>query len=218
MIGFKSTLLNATLAITAALPLATAGLFTSAGSAQAATLDGGFNFSSAGFPSTTATLSNTFLKFSSSPGLASLGSPSGSFAAFTAAQIFDVNTSTLTPSGSLFLDLGTYGSTFNSGGDTFSLTSFLTPTFSSQNGGTDINVGFNGFFNDGSGNHTNATGYITFSTRDTNALEDYNNQGIKGATFTGFAVTAVPEPATVLGLGLVAAGMFMSRRRKSVVQ
>ncbi|MEH2408281.1 hypothetical protein [Nostoc sp.] len=56
MIGFKSTLLNATLAASFAIPLATAGLFTSAGSAQAAALTtGGFSL----LPQNTVTLSAT---------------------------------------------------------------------------------------------------------------------------------------------------------------
>jgi hypothetical protein len=219
MIGFKSTLLNATLAISAALPLAAAGLFTSAGSAQAAALNGGFNYGGAGFPATTVTVSNTSLKFTPSPGLASLSLRSGSFTAFDAAHIFDVTTNALSSSGSLFLDLGVFGtpSTLGDGANTLSLTSLNTPTFSPQNAGTNIRVNYLGFFDDGSGNKTNATGYITFVTDDTNAEATYNNNGTFNATFTGLAVTTVPEPAALLGLGAVGAVMVMSRRRKSVV-
>ncbi|MDZ8184620.1 MAG: PEP-CTERM sorting domain-containing protein [Nostoc sp. ChiSLP02] len=211
---FKSTLLNATLAVTAAIPLATAGLFTSAGSAQAAALNGSFNFTGAGFPATTVTVSNTSLQFSPSPGLASLSLQSGSFTAFNAASIFNVTTSPLTP-GSLFIDLGVFATpgTLTDGANTFSLTSFDTPTFKSQNGGTDININYLGFFDDGLGNKTSAKGYITFATQDANAETTYKNGGKFNATFTGLAVASVPEPATLLGLGAVGGVMAVSRRR-----
>ncbi|MEH2373228.1 PEP-CTERM sorting domain-containing protein [Nostoc sp.] len=219
MIGFKSTLLNATLAITAAIPLVAAGLFTSAGSAQAAALNGSFNYGGAGFPATTVTVSNTSLQFTPTPGLASLALQTGSFTAFDAAHIFNVTTNPLT-SGSVFLDLGVFATpgTLGDGANTFSLTSLATPKFTTQNAGTDINLNYVGFFDDGSGNKTNGTGYITFSTQDTNAENDYKNGTAFKATFTGLAVTSVPEPAALLGLGAVGAVMAMSRRRKSFVQ
>ncbi|MDF5736888.1 MULTISPECIES: PEP-CTERM sorting domain-containing protein [unclassified Nostoc] len=218
MIGFKSTLLNATLAVTAALPLAT-GFFTSAGSAQAAALNGSFNYGGAGFPATTVTVSNTLLQFTPNPGLASLALQTGSFTAFDAAHIFNVTTNPLT-SGSLFLDLGVFAtsSTLGDGVNTFSLTSLGTPTFTKQNAGTDINLNYVGFFDDGSGNKTNGTGYITFSTQDNDAANDYTSGKAFKATFTGLAITTVPEPAALLGLGGVGAVMAMSRRRKSFVQ
>ncbi|MBC6433632.1 PEP-CTERM sorting domain-containing protein [Nostoc sp. HG1] len=219
MISFKSTLLNATLAITAALPLATAGLFTSAGSAQAAALNGGFNYGGAGFPATTVTVSNTSLQFTPTPGLASLSLQSGDFTAFNAASIFNVTTNPLA-TGSLFLDLGVYATlgTLTDGANTFSLTSFDTPTFSPQNAGSNVRVNYLGFFDDGSGNKTNAEGYITFVTQDTEAEKNYIDGIAFKATFTGLAVTSVPEPAALLGLGAVGAVMVMSRRRKSVIQ
>ncbi|MHC5723227.1 MAG: PEP-CTERM sorting domain-containing protein [Nostoc sp.] len=218
MIGFKSTLLNATLAITVALPLAATGFFTSAGSAQAAALNGSFNYGGAGFPATTVTVSNTSLQFTPTPGLASLALQTGSFTAFDAAHIFNV-TNPLTSS-SLFLDLGVFAtsSTLGDGANTFSLTSLGIPTFTTQNAGTDINLNYVGFFDDGSGNKTNGTGYITFSTQDTNAANDYTSGKTFKATFTGLAVTTVPEPAALLGLGAVGAVMAMSRRRRSLVK
>ncbi|MBG1243605.1 PEP-CTERM sorting domain-containing protein [Nostoc sp. NZL] len=219
MIGFKSTLLNATLAVTAAIPLATAGMFSFADSAQAAALNGGFNFTGAGFPTTTVTVSNTSLQFDPDPGLASLSLRSGSFTAFNAANIFNVTTNPLT-SGSLFLDLGVFATpgTLADGANTFSLTSWETPEFSLQDGGTDININYLGFFDDGFGNKTNAKGYITFATQDTNAEAIYNAGKTFNASFTGLAVSTVPEPAALLGLGAVGAVMAMSRRRKSFVQ
>ena len=219
MINFKSKFLNATLAATAAIPLATAGLFTSASSAQAAALNGGFNYGGAGFPQTTVKVSKTSLQFAPSPGLASLALQSGDFTAFNAANIFNVTTNPLT-AGSLFLDLGVFATpgTLTDGANTFSLTSFNTPTFSVQTAGTNVRVNYFGFFDDGFGNKTNAEGYITFVTQDTNAETTYNNGKTFDATFTGLAVSTVPEPAALLGLGAVGAVMAMSRRRKSFVQ
>lgn len=219
MIGFKSKVLNATLAATFAIPLATAGMFTSAGSAQAAALKGGFNYGGAGFPATTVTVSKTSLQFDPSPGLASLSLRSGDFTAFNAASIFNVTTNPLA-SGSLFLDLGIFATpgTLTDGANTFSLTSFDTPTFSIQNAGTNVRVNYLGFFDDGSGNKTNAEGYITFVTQDIDAEGTYNSGKTFHATFTGLAVTTVPEPTALLGLGAVGAVMAMSRRRKSLLQ
>ncbi|MCC5630463.1 PEP-CTERM sorting domain-containing protein [Nostoc sphaeroides CHAB 2801] len=219
MINLKSRLLNATLAITAAIPLATAGLFTSTGSAQAAALNGGFNYGSAGFPATTVTVSKTSLKFDPSPGLASLSLRSGHFTAFNAASIFNVTTNPLA-AGSLFLDLGVFATpgTLTDGANTFRLTAFNTPTFSIQSAGTNVRVNYLGFFDDGAGNKTNAEGYITFVTQDTDAEGTYNSGKTFDATFTGLAVSTVPEPAALLGLGAVGAVMAMSRRRKSFAQ
>ncbi|MHC5719111.1 MAG: PEP-CTERM sorting domain-containing protein, partial [Nostoc sp.] len=186
---------------------------------QAAALNGSFNYVGAGIPATTVTVSNTSLEFAPTPGLASLALQTGSFTAFDSAHIFDITTNPLT-SGSLFLDLGVFATpgTLGDGANTFSLTSWETPAFKTQNAGTDINVNYVGFFDDGSGNKTNATGYITFSTPDTNAENDYTSGKTFKATFTGLAVTTVPEPAALLGLGAVGAVMAMSRRRKSFVK
>ncbi|MEH2253502.1 PEP-CTERM sorting domain-containing protein [Nostoc sp.] len=220
MINFKSTLLNATLAVTVAIPLATAGLFTSAGSAQAVAFNGGFNYSAYGIPQPTVTVSKTSLKFApTSPALASLALQTGSFTAFNAANIFDVTTNPLTL-GSLFLDLGVYPNlaTLTDGLNTFKLISFNTPTFTPQNGGINARVNYLGFFDDGFGNKTNAKGYIDFTTQDLNAQVKYNTNKTFDATFMGLAVTTVPEPAALLGLGAVGAVMAMSRRRKSFAQ
>ncbi len=82
MIGFKSTFLNATLALTVALPLATAGLFTSAGSAQA--YIGSFNYSTSDRnPSdepTLATISKNAVSFFPNPGAILLTDRTGDFA------------------------------------------------------------------------------------------------------------------------------------------
>ncbi|MEH1935644.1 MAG: PEP-CTERM sorting domain-containing protein [Nostoc sp.] len=210
MIGFKSKLLNATLAFTAAIPLATAGLFTSAGSAQAYT--GGFNYipsynSSTDEP-TDATISQNFVNFIPNDGAILLTHRTGDFASNSTGFIKSFQTNPfISPSG--FIDVGALD-----GIKLLSLTSLDPAVFTSQPGGTDINLSFRGLFEDGS----QAEGYITFATQDTAAKTTYINGGTISGTFTGLAVTTVPEPAALLGLGAVGAVMVMSRRRKSVVQ
>ncbi|MEH2193832.1 MAG: PEP-CTERM sorting domain-containing protein [Nostoc sp.] len=209
MVSFKSTLLNATLAITAALPLATAGLFTSAGSAQAYT--GGFNYS----PSlngingpTEATLSQTSVSFIPDPGAILLTHRTGDFASDFTGYIKSFQTSPFI-SPSQFIDVGALDGT-----KLLSLTSLNPAIFTTQNGGTDINLSFLGLFEDG----TKAEGYITFATQDKSAEANYKSGKTINASFTGLAVTSVPEPAALLGLGAVGAVMAMSRRRKSFAQ
>ncbi|MEH1943522.1 MAG: PEP-CTERM sorting domain-containing protein [Nostoc sp.] len=210
MIDFKSKLLNATLALTVAIPLATAGLFTSAGSAQA--YIGSFNYSTSDRnPSdlpTTATISNTFVNFLPDPGAILLSHQTGDFLSDSRGFIkgFQINPF-LSPSA--FIDVGTLD-----GKKLFSLTSLDPAVFTPQNGGTDINLKFKGIFDDGS----QGEGYITFATQDTAAKTTFDKGGTISASFTGLAVTSVPEPAALLGLGAVGAVMVMSRRRKSFAQ
>ncbi|MHC5830969.1 MAG: hypothetical protein ACYT04_87180, partial [Nostoc sp.] len=96
MIGFKSTLLNATLAITAALPLATAGMFTSAGSAQAVTLTGSIGLSGTSIvPNDGVNPLTTSIKFVDVDGI----NTDGDFAAFSpslSAAGITINTLNLT--------------------------------------------------------------------------------------------------------------------------
>jgi hypothetical protein len=209
MINFKSTLLNATLAVIAAIPLATAGLFTSAGAAQAYT--GSFNYSTSvnGINGPTkATLSQTSISFIPDPGAILLTENTGDFASDFTGYIKSFQTSPFI-SPSQFIDVGALD-----GKKLLSLTSLNPAIFTTQNGGTDINLSFLGLFENG----TKAEGYITFATQNKSAENDYKKGKIINASFTGLAVTAVPEPAALLGLGAVGAVMAMSRRRQSFAQ
>ncbi len=201
MIGFKSKLLNATLGVTAALPLAAAGLFTSAGSAQAYT--GGFTFDGAG---TTAGITKTGITFNPEPGTIDLGVKQGDFLNDTNGTIYSFLNASLP---SKFIDVGP-----QDGLKLLTLTNLVTPEFKSIFGGTEISFDFNGFFEDGS----QAIGNIDFTALDTQAQTTYNAGKIINASFKGVTVSSVPEPAALLGLGGVGAVMAMSRRRKSVVQ
>jgi hypothetical protein len=223
MFGIKSKVLNATLAASFAIPLATAGMSISAGSAQAAALYGGFNFGPAGIPPSELTISNTSIAFDPTPGLLSLSLQTGSFQTlgFNAANIFNNTTNPLTV-GSTLLDLGQYAnlSTLNDGNNTFKLTSFGSIDLKSEVAGlTNGSLGFFGYFDDGLGNTTAAKGTISFVAQDT--LENVQaalatTNGVK-ASFTGAALTTVPEPTTLLGLGAIGAAMAVSRRRKAQV-
>ncbi|MCC5655586.1 PEP-CTERM sorting domain-containing protein [Nostoc sp. XA010] len=217
MINFKSKLLNATLAVTAAIPLATAGLFTSAGSAQA--YIGSFNYSTSDRnPSslpTKATISKTSVNFIPDDGAILFTEQTDDFSSDIRGFIksFQINPFT---SPSAFIDVGLLD-----GNKLLSLTSLDPAVITPQNGGIDINLGFNGLFEDGS----KAKGYITFAIKDSPVDKSYTNAKVAydaGKTvygsFTGFAVTTVPEPAALLGLGAVGAVMAMSRRRESILQ
>ncbi|MEH2237621.1 PEP-CTERM sorting domain-containing protein [Nostoc sp.] len=209
IISLKSKLLNATIAATVALPLAAAALFTSAGSAQAYT--GSFNYipsyNSSTNEATDVTLSQNSVNFLPNPGAILLTHRTGDFASNSTGFIksFQTNLSI----SSAFIDVGALD-----GNKLLSLTSLDPAVFTSQPGGTDINLAFKGLFEDGS----KAEGYITFAIQDTAAQAIYKNGGKISGTFTGLAVTSVPEPAVLLGLGAVGAVMAMSSRRKSFVQ
>ncbi|AVH62650.1 MULTISPECIES: PEP-CTERM sorting domain-containing protein [unclassified Nostoc] len=210
MINFKSTLLNATLAVIAAIPLATAGLFTSAGSAQAYT--GSFNYSTSdrnfSDEATLSTLSKNFVNFVPNPGAILLTDRTGDFVSDSRGFIKSFQTNPFI-SPSEFIDVGALD-----GIKLLSLTSIAPAIFASGNAGIDITLNFEGLFNDGS----KATGHFVFVTQNTAAKTTYDNGGTISGSFTGLAVTSVPEPAALLGLGAVGAVMAMSRRRKSFAQ
>jgi hypothetical protein len=221
MIGFKSTLLNATLAITAALPLAAAGLFTSAGSAQAAALTGDLSLVGNG----TATLFANSLTFNSPNTFAVSSDPNvtnGLFSAFTEGTINNILAFTPTSSAiNPFIDLGTDAASISDNENIFTLTSATYQlTQSTIPNLVSINILTDGFFTSALGDISNGEGILTLQALGTVASLQNSLNGGQGisATYSGFYFATVPEPATVLGLGLVAAGMVMSRRRKSVVQ
>ncbi|MHC5938650.1 PEP-CTERM sorting domain-containing protein [Nostoc sp.] len=234
MIGFKFKLLNATLAITAAIPLAAAGFFTSVGSAQAAEFSGGFNYTPYTTPGgllPSVVVSNDSLKFLPNSGAdLILSLQNGTFGpvadpAFNIAKIYNVTS----PYGSLFLDLGKYNDVNNTSSDgknVFVLESLTAPILSNINGVTGV-VNFKGYFTDaiGSLTKTEGLGHLNFSVNTETSYEtalgyltDNDPSTVVNASFTGVAFTSVPEPAALLGLGAVGAVMAMSRRRKSFVQ
>ncbi|MCC5644998.1 PEP-CTERM sorting domain-containing protein [Nostoc sp. CHAB 5824] len=232
MISLKSKLLNATLAATFAIPLATAGMFTSAGSAQAVTLSGSIGLNGTSIvPSDGINPDTTSITFADVDGV----DADGDFAAFSpnldSSTIpitgISINTLKLTkiadlPSNGITTkatySTGNYTPFINFGLRTLNNTNaFLTFDLddsvvtrirkSSTNISDVILDGITGKFN--FNGQTIATGFLNASLSGT--LSTYQ------LTLTAEAVS-VPEPTTILGLGLVGAGILMSRRRKSVIQ
>ncbi|WP_375477427.1 PEP-CTERM sorting domain-containing protein [uncultured Nostoc sp.] len=223
MISLKSKLVNATLAATFVIPLATAGIFTSAGSAQAVTLNGSIGLSGKSvIPSDGINPKNTSIKFNT----VHVDDTYDDFAAFLPSlnSGISINTLNLTKLANLpavgtttsatystgvytpFIDFGwrTLGSTFAH--LTFNLDdSVVTRTRKSATGISDSLLDLMGKF------------YFNGQTIATGTL----NASLSGASSTyqlTLVAEAVPEPTTILGLGAVGAVMAMSRRRKSVIQ
>ena len=227
MFAMKSKILQASLGLAAALPLTTAGAFTFANSAEAATFSGGFNYTPTGVPLPSVVVSNNSLKFSpTSPANLILSEQTGTFGpaypdnpAFDIATIYDVSSPLF--ANTLFLDLGKYNDSSNTTSDQkniFVLESLENPILSNNNGVTGV-MNFTGYFTDviGSLNKTTGKGHLNFSVASNinfNNAKTLLEQGKLTASFTGVAFTTVPEPAALLGLGLTGAVMFVSRRRK----
>lgn len=221
MFGIKSKVINATLAASFAIPLATAGMFTSAGSAQAAILSGSIGLNGTSLvPNDGVNPINTNIQFVDVDGVDAYGD----FAAFlpslnsgtapiTGISINPLNltrTSIESPitakystgSVSPFIDFGyrTLGSTYAQ--LTFDLDD-------SEITRTAIGNAFIGNFA-----LTGITGNFNFDGQTI-------AKGFLSATLSGDASTyqltiaTTPEPTTILGLSLVGAGMVMSRRRKT---
>ncbi|MEH2176321.1 PEP-CTERM sorting domain-containing protein [Nostoc sp.] len=221
MINFKSKLLNATLAASFAIPLATAGMFTSAGSAQAVTLNGSIGLTGTSMvPSDGVNPTATSIKFVDVDSV----DTDGDFAAFSpnlSGTGITINTLNLTRTAVLSGTTATYS------------TGVYTP-----------------FINFGSRTLGSTTALLTFDlddsvvTRTRKSATNINDVILDGITgkfnFNGKTIgignlgaslngktseyhltleaVSVPEPTTMLGLGLVGAGMVMSRRRKSAIQ
>ncbi|MBG1262762.1 PEP-CTERM sorting domain-containing protein [Nostoc commune] len=219
MISFKSTLLNATLAATFAIPLAAAGLFTSTGSAQAVTLNGSIGLSGiAVVPNDGDNPNTTKIEFSNVSGITSFNDFANFLPSLNPADI-KIKTLTLTK----VADLSTTMATYNTGiytpfiefGSQTLGTTTAALTFDLDNSVvTRIGIQDIGIFD---GTLKGITGKFNFNGQTIGA-------GFLSASLSGDAstyqltLTTVPEPTTMLGLGLVGAVMVMSRRRKSVIQ
>ncbi|NEN91431.1 MAG: PEP-CTERM sorting domain-containing protein [Okeania sp. SIO3H1] len=191
-------------------PLAVATVF-NAGTANAAVLSGNFSFDGAG---NTISFDENMLDFAE--GGIALSLKNGYFAGVNSdAQIFDI--SGLAALDDMDTDIAPVKFIELSDGTTLNLTSFNDFTFTPQIGTTDINLGFSGFFlNDE--DMTYAAGSITFQVIGELDKDSFAGDGTFEASFSGvvFADNAkVPEPATMLGLGVVAAGSAFGLKKKN---
>lgn len=200
-------------------PLAVATVF-NAGTANAAVLSGNFSFDGAG---NTISFDENMLDFADDEIVLSL--QNGDFAGVDSdAKIFDISSGLAALDGLdtvmapvKFIEL--------SDGTTLNLTSFNDFTFTPQFGTTDINLGFSGFFlNDG--DMTNAMGSITFQVIGQLDENSFAGDEIFQASFSGVVFgtdgtggigndVTVSEPATILGLSLVAAASAFGLKKKT---
>ncbi|MBE8970148.1 PEP-CTERM sorting domain-containing protein [Nostocales cyanobacterium LEGE 12452] len=221
MINFKSKLLNATLAASFAIPLATAGMFTSAGSAQAVTLNGSIGLTGTSIvPSDGINPGTTSIKFVDVDGV----DTDGDFTAFSPSlsgtgisintlnltKIANISSTTATYSTGVYTPFINFGSR-TLGSTTALLTFDLDDSVVTRTRKSATNI--NDVILDG------ITGKFNFNGKTIGV----GNLGasLNGATSTyhlTLEAVSVPEPTTMLGLGLVGAGMIMSRRRKSILQ
>lgn len=204
---------NIMIAALVSAPLAVATVF-NAGVANAAVLSGNFSFDGAG---NTISFDENMLDFADDGIVLSL--KNGDFAGVDSdANIFDISSGLAALDGMntvmapvKFIEL--------SDGTTLNLTSFNDFVFTPQEGTTDINLGFSGFFlNDG--DMTDANGSITFQVvgpldEDSFAGDEQFQASFSGVVFGTEENVRVPEPSTMLGLGLVAAASAFGVKKKN---
>ncbi|MBH8552433.1 PEP-CTERM sorting domain-containing protein [Nostocaceae cyanobacterium CENA357] len=226
MTTFKSRVLNAALA-------AVAGTFTFANSAEAAALKGDFQLVSglttSPFSFSLVELSKTSLTFTPQPitpiGLAHT---TGSFTSFNSGNIGNIIQFSALSADNPFIDFGqlTIPGVIQPGDNTASLVDKIN-TFTLQSASysiapsgsnVSIDVALNGFFTSALGEIFKGSGNLTFQANSTTvgSVNSILNSGgsLKNMSFSGGLFATVPEPATVLGLGIVGAAMVMSSRRK----
>ncbi|MBD2204254.1 PEP-CTERM sorting domain-containing protein [Calothrix sp. FACHB-1219] len=229
MFAIKSRVITATLAATAAIPIVTAGVFTSAGSAQAAILKGSIGLNGTSIvPSDGINPKNTSITFVDVDGV----DTEGDFANFspnldsvtTPIKGISINTLKLTKISNLpsiskitratystgnvfpFINFGTRTLNSTTAVLTFDLDdAVITRTRTSSTNISDVTLdGITGKFNfDGK---TVATGFVTASLSGTRSTYQL--------TLTAEPVS-VPEPSTMLGLGLFGTFIAASRLRKA---
>ncbi|GAX36096.1 PEP-CTERM sorting domain-containing protein [Nodularia sp. NIES-3585] len=215
MITSKSNFFKGAVATLAALPLAAAATFTPAGSAQAASLVGSFSLTG----DVTANLTLDALNFAA-PKTFTIhsGLSSGTFAGFTSgtmSQVLSFDTdSFVNPFVTLNSADARNGSTFTGNTASYTLRQAAANLVA-------IEVTTSGIFtNIENGKESKGGGLLTLNTLGTvaNIQNRLNSAQTVTTTFSGIQFATVPEPATLLGLGVVAAGMAVSRRRKSIPQ
>ncbi|BCL36874.1 hypothetical protein NSMS1_33210 [Nostoc sp. MS1] len=222
MVICKSNFFKGAVAILAAAPVAAAGVFTSASSAQAAQLVGEFSFASD--PTVSATIKSDSVTFTNPKTFSiNTGLSTGNFTGFTSGTINNITSFSAGTFVNPFLTLlgGTLsGSTFIGEAASYSVRQAATNLVA-------IDITTTGKFKNVLTNElSNGEGILTLQTGGRGLTAAAISSLLAGGgsvttTFSGFyfgtpTATPTPEPATMLGLGLVGVGVAMSRRRKTL--
>ncbi|AFY50603.1 PEP-CTERM putative exosortase interaction domain-containing protein [Nostoc sp. PCC 7524] len=212
MIASKPQFLKAAVATLAALPVAAAGVFTSADSAQAAALKGSFFLIGDGLASF-ANNGDSLNFLAPNTFTINPAASSGSFTTFTSGTVGNIISFLADTATNPFVDLG--------GGNTFTVTSASyvvggTPTSTLS----PIDVTVRGFFTSSTGDLSGGEGLLTLQAIGSKPAVEaaIASNLLPGVTYSGVYLATVPEPATMLGLGVVGAAMFAANRRKKVAQ
>ncbi|QSJ15735.1 PEP-CTERM sorting domain-containing protein [Nostoc sp. UHCC 0702] len=235
-IALASKFLDAFIAVAVVIPLSVTGIFSFADSAKAASLIGDFQLTSGltASPSVETSLvelSATSLTFSPQPVTPiSLSARTGSFTSFNTANIGNIISFSPLSADNPFLDFGTtlLPGIVQSSADTASITDGIniftleSASYGLKQSGQNvaIDVALDGFFSSDDGTKSQGAGNLTFQINNAQVANiesilssggSINNLAFSGGLFT----TSIPEPATLLGLGVVGGVMAMSRRRKT---
>ncbi|MBH8555585.1 PEP-CTERM sorting domain-containing protein [Nostocaceae cyanobacterium CENA357] len=238
MVAFTSKLLDAFFAATVVIPLSFVGIFTFANSAIAASFNGDFQLSSGytSLPSTSASslveLSAKSLIFSPQPITpVALSAQTGSFTSFNTAKISNIIQFSPLSVNNPFMDFGKtlLPGVVQSAAESASITDKIN-TFSLSSANYElkqsgenvaIDVALYGLFSSEDGSKSKGAGNLSFQVNNVKVANvesilssggSVNNLAFSGALFT---TTSVPEPATLLGLGIIGAAMMMFSRRQS---
>ncbi|WP_225896353.1 PEP-CTERM sorting domain-containing protein [Amazonocrinis nigriterrae] len=237
MFASTSRLLDAILAVAVVIPLSVTGIFSFADSAKAESLIGDFQLSngfttSPSIASSLVELSATSLIFSPQPVTPiSLSAQTGNFLAFNTANIGNIISFSPLSADNPFLDFGQtlIPGIVQSSADTASITDGIniftlkSASYALKQSGQNIavDVALDGFFSSGDETKSQGAGNLTFQINNAQVanVESILSSGgsVKNLAFSGglFTTTSIPEPATLLGLGMVGGVMAMSRRRKN---
>ena len=211
----------------AALTAVSVGTVANAGSAEAAKLTGQAAYSGIGeglFSDVTGILASDGSITFSSPNYVGLTAQTGGFASLTTGSI--INSLSPIPGifnpGQLFLDFGASLPELSDGLNAFFVTEASDYEISSDGGtGSSIAISLMGFFTGDTVSET-SKGVVDLNFTSLQSVSDVEAILLNGGTgsiesaFSGMAAATVPEPATMLGLSLVAGAGFLASRRKQV--
>ncbi|MFN6569116.1 PEP-CTERM sorting domain-containing protein [Dendronalium sp. ChiSLP03b] len=238
MCASTSRLLDAIFAVALAIPLSVTGIFTFANSAQATSftgefqLNGGFTSSPPIEETSLVELSAKSLIFSPQPVTpVALSAQTGSFTSFNSANIGNVISFSPLSADNPFIDFGKtlLPGIIQSSSDTASITDGIntfalkSANYALKQSGANvaIDVALYGLFNSADGTKSQGAGNLSFQVNDVkvaNVQSILNSGGsVKNLAFAGalFTTTSVPEPTTILGLGILGVALAISRRHKN---